>query len=119
MDDEDMVRDIAWEMLSYLGYEVLTAKDGGEAIEIYRQNLEAGQPVDVVLIDLTIPGGMGGKEAIKKLKELDPQVKAVVSSGYSNDPVVADYRSYGFSAVINKPFRMNELAGMLSRLIES
>jgi DNA-binding NarL/FixJ family response regulator len=62
---------------------------------------------------------MGGKEAIKKLQELDPQVKAIVSSGYSNDPVVADYRSYGFSGVVNKPFRLNELAGMISGLIKS
>ena len=76
--------------------------DGKEAIKLYKKALKASEPFDVVVLDLTIRGGMGGREVIKKLLEIDPDVKAIVSSGYSNDPVMAFYREYGFSAVFNK-----------------
>lgn len=117
MDDEEAIRDLAGQMLRFLGYQVEFARDGDEAIQLYRQAREAGAPFDVVLIDLTIPGGMGGKETIKKLKEIDPQIKAVVSSGYYTDPVMSNYRESGFSGVIAKPYCMKELSEVLGGLI--
>jgi len=117
LDDEEMVREIAREMLIHLGYKVLLAKDGSEVMDYFRQCRQEGRPIDVYLVDLTIPGGMGGRETIEKLRKLDPLVKAVVSSGYSNDPVVANYRDYGFAGVVDKPFRVNELARVMSRVI--
>lgn len=113
MDDEEMVRRIVGQMLSLLGYDADYAHDGAQALGLYRSNLEAGTPFDAVIMDLTIPGGMGGKETIKKLLELDPDVKAIVSSGYSNDPIMSDYRTHGFKAVIVKPYRVQELGEVL------
>ena len=118
MDDEEIIKEIAGEMLRELGYEAESAKDGEEAIEKYRAALVAGKPFDVVLMDLTIPGGLGGKEAIGKLRELDPNVKALVSSGYSNDPVMANYRDYGFQGVITKPYTIATMSKVLRSLLE-
>ncbi len=117
MDDEESIRDVAGEMLSYLGYEVDFAGDGVETLELYRRAQEQGRPFSALLMDLTIPGGMGGRDAIALLRELDPTVTAVVSSGYSNDPIMADYRAYGFSGVITKPYRVNELKRVLDEVI--
>jgi DNA-binding NarL/FixJ family response regulator len=83
----------------------------------YRQKKEEGTPFHAVIMDLTIPGGMGGKEAITSLLKLDPEVKAVVSSGYSTDPVMSDYRKYGFSAVLVKPYRTQDLCKVLEKLL--
>jgi len=116
MDDEEHVREIAAEMLKSLGYESEFARDGAEAIAMYQQALAAGQPYAVVIMDLTIPGGMGGKEAITKLLEIDPQVKAVVSSGYSFDPIMADHRKYGFSGVVAKPYDVSQLSKTLAEI---
>lgn len=113
MDDEDQVREIVAEMLKYLGYEADLAVDGAEAVALYIKAREVGQPYDALIIDLTIPGGMGGKEAIKKLLQYDPQVKAIVSSGYSNDPIMAEYQKYGFCGVASKPFDIAELSKIL------
>ncbi|MBE9546567.1 MAG: response regulator, partial [Proteobacteria bacterium] len=112
MDDEEIVRDIVGEMLKHLGYEVAFAEDGAEAIEMYRNS-----PFDVVMMDLTIPGGMGGKEAIKKLLEIDPGARAIVSSGYSNDPVMANFEKYGFAGVVSKPYKIEELGKALYKVI--
>jgi|GEM_PF-3089262 len=111
MDDEEMLREIAQSMLTHLGYEVTVAKDGKEAIEIYRKGMqEAGEvPPDVVIMDLTIPGGMGGKDAVREILSLDPDGKVIVSSGYSDDPVMANYRDYGFVASVSKPYQLKEL----------
>jgi len=117
MDDEEVVRDIAGEMLKHLGYKVAFARDGAEAIEMYRKSRESGSLSDVVIMDLTVPGGMGGKEAIRKLLEIDPGVKAIVSSGYSNDPVMADFKNFGFVGVISKPYKVEELGEILYELL--
>jgi two-component system cell cycle sensor histidine kinase/response regulator CckA len=117
MDDEEIVRDVAGEMLAHLGYEVAFAKNGDEAIELSKKAGELGKPFSAIIMDLTIPGGMGGKEAIKKMLETDPGVKAIVSSGYSNDPVMTDFKTYGFSGVITKPYKIEELRKALHRVI--
>ena len=113
MDDDELVRLVAGEMLTYLGYEVEHAREGQEAIDMYLQAKRTGRPFDAVLVDLTIPGGMGGKEAVEHLRELDPEVRAIVSSGYSNDPVMADFRKYGFSGFVLKPYKLEELSEAL------
>jgi PAS domain S-box-containing protein len=117
MDDKPIIRELVGEMLSRLGYKVDSAKDGSEAIDLYRRAKELGEPYDAVVLDLTVPGGMGGKETINGLKEIDPDVKAIVSSGYSNDPIMADFKQYGFSGVVAKPYRIDELKRILNRLI--
>ena len=118
MDDDEMVRSIAEKMLKRLGCSVTMVQEGREAIIAYSDYLEKGTPFDVVIMDLTIPGGMGGKETISLLQKKHPQVKAIVSSGYSNDPVMSQYRDYGFSDVITKPFKIEELCEVLSRVIQ-
>ena len=117
MDDEEFVREIASELLTHLGYEVDLAVEGKEAIDLYKKALAGDRPYDVVVMDLTIPGGMGGKQAIVKLKEIDPDVKAIVSSGYANDPILADYKKYGFAGVVPKPFNISELSEVLHEII--
>ncbi len=119
MDDEAVIRDTVGEFLKYLGYEIECANDGDSAIELYSKAMKASRPFDVVVLDLTIRGGMGGKATMKKLLEIDPKVKAVVSSGYSNDPVLANFREYGFSNVFNKGSNNPEdLSGILHELIK-
>jgi PAS domain S-box-containing protein len=113
MDDDEMVRTVGREMLVELGYSVETARDGAEAIEAFSKAKEAGKFYDAVVLDLTIPGGMGGKEVIKIVREMDPSVTAIVSSGYSNDPVMANFTQYGFNAVVSKPYKVNELDRVL------
>jgi PAS domain S-box-containing protein len=117
MDDEDMIREITGELLQNLGYQVEFAENGSEAIDLYREAHDLGKPFDAVILDLTIPGGMGGKEAIKGLLEIDPKIKAIVSSGYSNDPIMAEFREYGFNGVIIKPYRLTELSQTLQDVI--
>ena len=110
MDDEELVRDVASEMLKVLGYEAEFATEGREAVDMYAAALAQGRPFDLVILDLTVPGGMGGKETMKKLMEIDPGVKAIVSSGYSKDTILAEYRKFGFSGVIAKPYRVSEFS---------
>lgn len=117
MDDEDMIREIAQEMLEFLEYEVVSAEDGEEALELYQSAMKSGSPIEVVILDLVVPTGMGGKECIQKLQEMDPNVKAVVSSGYSDDPVVANYQDYGFRGVLSKPYKINQLREILEQFI--
>jgi len=119
MDDEEAVRKTTGFMLGSLGYNVVFAIDGDEAIKLYKKAIESGEPFDAVIMDLTIAGGMGGKEAVKKLIELDPNVKTIVSSGYSNDPVMSDYKQYGFHGVIAKPYQIEELSYTISKVIET
>ena len=118
MDDDWVVGDVAMKMLTHLGYQVEVAVDGSQTIDLYKKSLEKNRPYGAVIMDLTIPGGMGGAEAIKKLLEIDPQVKAIVSSGYSNDPVMADFRQYGFRGFIKKPYMLKELKKILDQVLE-
>jgi len=104
--------------LTMLGYEVDFAKDGKEAIELYKKAKESGKSFDVVIMDLTIPGGMGGKETVKKLLEINPDVKAIVSSGYSSDPIMAEYKSYGFSGVVVKPYNTVGLSRVVADVLK-
>ncbi len=117
MDDEPMVGEVVGRMLRTLGYEVQLAKDGAKAIEFFIQAQDTGDPYATVILDLTVPGGMGGKEAMERLKEIDPHLKAIVSSGYSDDPVMADFRRYGFSEVIAKPYKIDELNKVLKKVL--
>jgi PAS domain S-box-containing protein len=119
MDDEDFIRSVAGDMLSHLGYGVVCAKDGAEAIELYVKAIEAGNPFDAVIMDLTIPGGMGGKEAIVRMKEIDPGIMAIVSSGYSNNPILADPANYGFAGIVTKPYTLEALSGAVRSVLGS
>jgi PAS domain S-box-containing protein len=117
MDDEEMVREVLGRMLARLGYETEFAGDGSEAIKMFVQAQGVGQPFAAVILDLTVPGGMGGEETLAKLLEIDPQLKAIVSSGYSDDSIMANFHKYGFSGVIAKPYRISELGKILNQVI--
>jgi signal transduction histidine kinase/CheY-like chemotaxis protein len=113
MDDEEIIWDVAGQMLNHMGYETAFAINGDEAIQMYQEARQQNQAFDAVILDLTIKGGMGGRETIIKLMEVDPLVKAFVSSGYSDDPVVTGYKAYGFTGVIVKPYNIQELGQAL------
>jgi PAS domain S-box-containing protein len=118
MDDEKVVRDVSGEALEYMGYTVEYAEEGEKAIELYKEAEKTGQPFDAVILDLTVPGGMGGEETIKKLFEINSEVKVIVSSGYSDSPIMSNFREYGFSGVISKPYKIYELSEILNRIIK-
>ena len=117
MDDEATVRETTKDILAHFGYEVVCAGDGTETINYYRKAKESGHPFDLVIIDLTIKGGMGGKEALDELIKFDPKVKSIVSSGYSNDPIMADFRKYGFCGFVTKPYKVEELIKTLNQVL--
>jgi CheY-like chemotaxis protein len=113
MDDDEIIRDMATKLLRRFGLEVVCAVDGEEMVQKYREARDSSRPFSIVVMDLTVPGGMGGLPALAKLKEIDPHVKAIVSSGYSSDPVLANYRSHGFCAVISKPYDIHDFSRVL------
>ena len=117
MDDEEIIREIALEILSHLGYEVEVCGDGKSALALYREALNWGKRYDAVIMDLTIQGGMGGKETMKELLSIDPTVKGIVSSGYNNDPILAHFREYGFSGMVSKPYTVREVQETLQKLV--
>lgn len=117
MDDEPMVRDVVARMLRRLGYEVTTAADGQEALASYQEAMATSRPFVGVILDLTVPGGMGGKETLERLRELDPAVVALVSSGYAEDAIMTHYQEYGFRGVIKKPYRLEELGRALHQVL--
>ena len=118
MDDESMVRNVAVLMLEQLGHEVVSAKNGNEAMELYKKCFKSDRAIDIIIMDLTVPGGMGGKDTMQEILRIDSNAKAIVSSGYSNDPVIAHYQKYGFKASIAKPFRMAELNKIINTVLE-
>ncbi len=119
MDDEEMIRELAQNMLASLGYEVDTAREGREALEKVEQAAAQGKPYDAVILDLTVRGGVGGQETVGRIAERFPDLPAIVSSGYSTDPVLADFASYGFRAAIPKPYDLHTAAETLAKVLAS
>ncbi|HON78887.1 MAG TPA: ATP-binding protein [Spirochaetota bacterium] len=119
MDDDALICEVSSEMLKLLGYDVEIASSGEEAVEMYRKACERGEPFDCVIMDLTIPGGMDGSETLAVLREYDPRCRAIVSSGYSDDPVMAHYREYGFAGICPKPYSIDALEWVLADVLKA
>jgi two-component system, cell cycle sensor histidine kinase and response regulator CckA len=117
MDDEEIIREMTTEILGFLGYQATACEDGAEAVARYKAAKESGTPISAVIMDLTIPGGMGGKEAAEQILAFDPTACLIVSSGYSNDPIMSDYAVYGFSAAIAKPYNITEFEQLLGSML--
>jgi PAS domain S-box-containing protein len=117
MDDLESIRDVLGAMLTELGYEVVCSRDGEEMLEVFRKARGTGFGFDAIILDLTIPGGMGGKDALARLLSIDSEVRAIVSSGYSNDPILCDYRKYGFVDVIRKPFTVADVSRVVANVL--
>jgi CheY-like chemotaxis protein len=118
MDDEEFIRKVAGNILAHLGCIVDFAKEGNEAIEKYKTSLNTDSSFDFVILDLTVTDGLGGEETLKQLIKIDPDVKAFVSSGYSHDPVMVNYKDYGFAGVINKPYEIEDFIKSFCDLAE-
>ncbi|MBN2694484.1 transporter substrate-binding domain-containing protein [bacterium] len=117
MDDEEIILKLVERITKKLGHQLITANCGEELIDIYKNSLEMGKSFDVIIMDLTVPGKMGGEEAVRVLRKINPNIKAIVTSGYSNHPILSDYKNYGFDGVITKPFMIQEFIDTLSRVI--
>ena len=117
MDDEDMVGEIACQMLEYLGFDAVRVVDGNDAVREYKKNKDDGETFSAVIMDLTIPGGMGGQEAVREILNIDREAKVFVSSGYSTDPVMVNFQDYGFKGGIAKPFDLAAMEKMLSSIV--
>jgi len=118
MDDDRMVREIAGDTLNHIGYEVEFAENGDEACELYKSSKSGSKPIDAVILELTVENGPGAKETIGKILEIDPNARVIVSSSYDDDPVVADFASYGFKGYVKKPFRIEELSKAVIKVVE-
>ena len=118
MDDDSMIRSIFKQMLERFGHEVLLVENGHDAIELYNEYYKSNRSIDIIIMDLTIPGGMGGKDAVQEILRINPEAKVVVSSGYSNDPVIAHYKEHGFKAFIVKPFQFAELNKLINEVLQ-
>jgi CheY-like chemotaxis protein len=118
MDDEKLILEVAEKMLSKLGYQITTASEGREAIARFEEAYASKKPFDLVILDLTVPGGMGGEEAVPELLKIDPAIKIMASSGYSSGPIMANYQDSGFCGVIPKPYSLNELSETLSKVLK-
>jgi two-component system, cell cycle sensor histidine kinase and response regulator CckA len=119
MDDEDSILQSTGMLLRKLGYTVETTRNGYEAVERYGEALKKRNPFDLCIMDLTVPGSMGGSEARERIAALDPGVRAIVSSGYSDDPVMLEHTKYGFIGVLVKPYHLDELARLLDKILDS
>jgi PAS domain S-box-containing protein len=117
MDDEAPVLQMIGDLLRHFGHEPVLAGDGARAVELYAAARQEGRPFDAVILDLTVPGGLGGREAMRRLLEIDPGTRGIIASGYSNDPVMAEHRRHGFLGVVRKPFRMEELRAVLAAVL--
>jgi CheY-like chemotaxis protein len=117
MDDEALIREVGHAMLEHLGYDAEVCGDGEEAIARYREARAGAHPFDAVILDLTVPGGLGGKDVLEAIRRFDPGVRAIVSSGYSNDPILADPVHWGFRAFLVKPYRVDDVARVLTEVM--
>jgi CheY-like chemotaxis protein len=117
MDDEKLVSQIARDILVFEGFDVEICDSGQEAVEMYEKAMEAGAPFDAILLDLTVRGGLGGYETLERIRGLDPDVKAIISSGYSSDPVMTSYVAYGFSAAVSKPYTSGTLTRAVRKVL--
>lgn len=118
MDDEEVIRSTLTAMLEELSFTVAIAADGQQAMDLYQQAFDAGEPFDLVILDLTIPGGIGGEETAKNILKIDSGARMIVSSGYADDPVMANYTEYGFKGVVTKPYNLNKLSAVMSQALE-
>lgn len=119
LDDDSAVREVSADILRFLGYQVDCCENGDDTIRKYSEALLSGKPYRAVILDLTIPGGMGGLETLQILRSVDPDVRALVTSGYTNDPILVDFRKYGFSGAVVKPFEVGDLAEAIARSFEN
>ncbi len=119
MDDEEMLRKVAESQLLHFGHEVVLVENGNEAVEKYLELMELGTPVDLIIMDLTIPGAMGGKDAVQEILKINPDAKVIVASGYSNDPIMANCKDFGFVASVAKPFNLDELNSTITSALKS
>ncbi len=117
MDDQEMLYEVAEAMLEELGYQAIHAEDGSTALRLYEEAMAANEPIDIIIMDLTIPGGMGGEEAVKEILSVDAKAKVIVSSGYSNDSVVANYENHGFKGALGKPYDIDTLDNLLNQIL--
>jgi CheY-like chemotaxis protein len=117
MDDEPDILNYLHTALTQLGFEVEQAPNGEDALRRYREASESGRPFGAVILDLTVAGGMGGRETIERLLKSDPQARAIVSSGYANDPLLSEFGKYGFQGAVAKPYEVKELAEALRRIL--
>lgn len=115
MDDNEMVQNLIKTMLVHMGHEVVLSTNGEEAIKLYQESLNTASPFDLIIMDLTIPGGMGGKDAVLEIHKINPEARVIVSSGYSNDPIMANCTEYGFCAALTKPYQLQQLSQVISR----
>lgn len=119
MDDEEQIRNNLGLILERLGYKAELAEDGAKALELYARAKDSGEPFDAVIVDLTVPGGMGGRETIQKLLQMDPKARALVFSGYADDPIVSNFQEYGFLGFIKKPYSIHEVSEVLHQVLNS
>ena len=117
MDDDDMIGEIVIQMLEYFGFEVVHVKDGTDAVSEYKKQRERDRSFDLVIMDLTVPGGMGGEEAVGEILAVDQHAKVLVSSGYANDPVMVNYKDYGFVGVLAKPFDLTAIQKTIEAIL--
>jgi DNA-binding NtrC family response regulator len=119
MDDERFILQVASKMLAHLGFTPIIAVSGEEAVQKIREAIQSGGSVRAAILDLTIPGGKGGKEYVGEIRALDPSIKTIVSSGYSDDPVMAEPEKYGFSGTLRKPYEIKQFKRVLRECLEA
>ena len=117
MDDDVSIRNVLREMLGMMNCEVVATENGLDAVDLYRKSHKNGTPFDIVILDLTVPGGGGGREAVEQILEIDPDAKVIVSSGYAEDPVISKHQEYGFKAVVIKPYTYQDLYEKVSSVM--
>ncbi len=118
MDDEQIILDMTREVLKFLDYDAMFAKDGLAAIDLYEKEKAAGAPFDVVILDLSVPSGLGGEETIVRLRKIDPGVKAIISTGYLDDPAVKNFSNHGFDEILTKPYKIHDLKNILEQVMK-